>query len=156
MNSLLIVALVAGVLLLLKIRASQSKSGAALASGPRASRPKQRKKPVQQLALEDPAFRAVEIRPGSNACEAARELQGEIFLSRDAPLTPLQDCTAQKCNCKYVHYEDRRQEFDRRDPLEAGWRTREALGETNRRSRRPRRKSDSEEDLGIFGRVEFT
>ena len=151
MNSLLIVALVAGVLLLLKIRASQSESGAAPTPGP-----KQRKKRVQQVALEDPAFRAVEIKPGSNACEAARELQGEIFLSRDAPLTPLQDCTAQKCNCKYVHYEDRRQEFDRRDPLEAGWRTREALGETNRRSRRPRRKSDSEEDLGIFGRVEFT
>ncbi len=151
MNSLLIVALAVGVLFLLKIRATQSESGHA--SPPRS---KQKKKIVQQLAAEDPAFRAVEIKPGKNACEASRALQGERFLSRDAPLTPLQDCTAEKCTCKYVHYDDRRQEFERRDPLEAGWRTREALGESNRRSRRPRRKSDTGEDLDIFSRVEYS
>ena len=152
MNSLLIVALAVGIAVLLKIRASQSESGNA--SPPR---PTQRKKRVRQVPAEDAAFKAVEIKPGINACEAALAMQGERFLSRDAPLTPLQDCTAEKCTCKYVHYRDRRQDFDRRDPLEVGWRTREALGETNRRSRRPRRKDDSEEgNLDIFGRVEFT
>ena len=61
-------------------------------------------------------FHAVSIRLGGNACTAAKEMQGERFLASDAPLFPLADCDSPKCQCKFVHYKDRRARDDRRNP----------------------------------------
>ncbi len=60
------------------------------------------KKPVQH-------FHAVTIAAGPRACAAARQLQDQRFLSRDAPPLPLKDCTCSNCECRYEHYDDRRQ-----------------------------------------------
>lgn len=43
-------------------------------------------------------------------------LETKRFLSGEAPPLPLPNCTAPRCRCCYVHYEDRR-ERDRRIPL---------------------------------------
>ena len=59
-------------------------------------------------------FHAIEIENPEQACEAAQKLAGKRFLSMDAPLFPLPDCSKQNCQCHYKHYDDRRQEKDRR------------------------------------------
>jgi hypothetical protein len=53
-------------------------------------------------------FHAVTIAPGPRACAEARALQGQRFLSRDAPPLPLRNCGSAQCECRYEHYDDRR------------------------------------------------
>lgn len=59
-------------------------------------------------------FHAVSIRPGVFACKAARDLQGQRFLSGSAPRIPLPDCDASDCTCRFSHHADRRAGEDRR------------------------------------------
>ena len=63
-------------------------------------------------------FHAVSIRLDNNACTAAKEMQGERFLASDAPMFPLPDCDSPKCQCRFVHYKDRRARDDRRNPYQ--------------------------------------
>lgn len=53
-------------------------------------------------------YRCVSIRPHSNACASARQLEDQRFLPRDAPRFPLGTCDAAACRCRYVHFKDRR------------------------------------------------
>ncbi len=64
-------------------------------------------------------YRAVSIRPSVvGACEAVRDIEHQRFLSSEAPLLPLPDCSDPNgCRCKYKHWDDRRQEEDRRTPF---------------------------------------
>jgi hypothetical protein len=55
-------------------------------------------------------FHAISVVPGPRACRAAREVKEVRFLSREAPILPLPGCDAATCNCKYRHYDDRREE----------------------------------------------
>jgi hypothetical protein len=59
-------------------------------------------------------FAGVEIRLRLGACEAAQALEGERFLSNQAPALPLPDCTAARCSCNFVKLSDRRTEDERR------------------------------------------
>ncbi len=54
------------------------------------------------------AHHAVSIVPGPACCGAARRLQGTRFLSREAPVLPLKECTRGDCVCHYAHHDDRR------------------------------------------------
>ena len=54
------------------------------------------------------SFHAVTIQPGRLCCHEARALQGQRFLSREAPTLPLRNCTCDNCACLYQHYDDRR------------------------------------------------
>jgi hypothetical protein len=60
-------------------------------------------------------FHAVAIECGTDACPAANELRNMRLLSGEAPQLPLPDCDAPRCDCRYVHFDDRRDE-DRRHP----------------------------------------
>jgi hypothetical protein len=62
-------------------------------------------------------YHAVAIRSSSNACEAARELEGVRFLASEAPKLPLPACDRPHCECRFQHYEDRRSGRDRRSPF---------------------------------------
>jgi len=64
-------------------------------------------------------YRAVSIYPSAvGSCEACRAIEGQRFLTSEAPLLPLPDCSDPNgCRCKYKHWEDRRQEDDRRAPF---------------------------------------
>ena len=53
-------------------------------------------------------FHAVTIACGPRPCPEARALQGQRFLSREAPTLPLRNCTCENCTCLYQHYGDRR------------------------------------------------
>src|SRR5688572_22695788 len=53
-------------------------------------------------------FGAVEIRLRRSACDAARALEGDRFLAKDAPAFPLKGCTAAQCTCSFGKLSDRR------------------------------------------------
>lgn len=72
---------------------------------------------VSQKSTE---FHAVSIRFESNACKAAREMEGRRFLSSAAPRLPLPECDVLECNCRFVHHKDRRSGKDRRSPFGPG------------------------------------
>jgi hypothetical protein len=71
-------------------------------------------RPVEHRRISNP-FHAVSIEPGSRCCAKARQAQGWRYLSTAAPMLPLEGCTSTSCECRYVHYEDRRSSLrDRR------------------------------------------
>jgi len=52
--------------------------------------------------------------PDGSACSCAAALDGHRFLSDEAPLLPLPDCTnPAACRCVYRHLDDRRTELRR-------------------------------------------
>ena len=65
-------------------------------------------------------YHAVTIAYRASACEAAKLLSQKRFLSADAPTLPLLDCDSKVCQCRYVHFDDRRSGEDRRDSFGPG------------------------------------
>jgi hypothetical protein len=60
-------------------------------------------------AKKTPRFDAVEIVPSDyGACNAARALAGQRFLSNRIPKLPLPECDKAQCDCGYRHHKDRR------------------------------------------------
>jgi hypothetical protein len=54
-------------------------------------------------------WHAVCVDAKSWSCSEAQELRKKRFLSKDAPLLPLEGCSnPDKCPCTYKHYDDRR------------------------------------------------
>jgi hypothetical protein len=62
---------------------------------------------VRHHVVSNP-FHAVSIQALANSCAAVREFEGKRFLSKEAPLLPLKNCTAATCTCHYAHHGDRR------------------------------------------------
>ena len=88
--------------------------------------------------LRSTSYHAVSIRCGRDACEAAKQLVGKCFLSKEAPPLPLPECTASNCHCQYAHHKDRREEEDRRSGLRSPF----AMEGWDRRAGKGRRWSD--------------
>jgi hypothetical protein len=84
-------------------------------------------------------WHAVAIVAGAGACAAAAARKGQRYLAREAPQLPLPDCDAQRCSCKYRHFEDRRGPARRATERE-GIRARAVANE--RRAKRGRRATD--------------
>lgn len=61
-------------------------------------------------------YAAVKVKSGLDACKAAIDLRDQVMLAKDAPSLPMPECDAQQCDCRYVHFDDRRT-GDRRSPL---------------------------------------
>lgn len=72
-------------------------------------------------------------------CEALHSLQGRRFLVTEAPPLPVPGCSAEYCDCRYVHHRDRRQ-GDRRS---IGDLTRMLSDRPNRRHSQGRREEDT-------------
>lgn len=97
-------------------------------------------KPAKPAGNGETRFRAVSIRPGEQCCEAARQFGHMRFLCAKAPRLPVPECDAASCECRYVHFTDRRSGEDRRGTYD--WTRERAMGFVNRRSRRGRRSTD--------------
>jgi hypothetical protein len=138
MNILVPIVLVLLVVLFFRARLSTADSA-------KTTRSKQGKKyrPSPKKIPESLRFRAVSILFSGEACPTVRKLEGQNFLEKEAPITPLSECTFSKCRCRYVHYNDRRSPEDRRDALESGGRLLEVHGSGDRRSKREQRRVDS-------------
>ena len=88
-------------------------------------------------------FHAVSIKTAEKACSAAREISGRRFLSVAAPKLPLPGCDVRECQCRFVHYKDRRNGKDRRSPFApGGFGSGTGSFPAERRERRERRKED--------------
>lgn len=84
---------------------------------------------------------AVSIRHTGSCCNAVRAVETQRFLSAEAPGLPLADCsTPNRCQCKYRHHTDRRE--DPRRDTEVGLPDRGFAG-LNRRFLSGRRTSDA-------------
>ena len=71
-------------------------------------------RPMEHRRVVNP-YHAVSVEPGSKCCKDARMLEGHRFLATAAPEIPLKGCTSASCQCRYVHYNDRRSNRDRRN-----------------------------------------
>lgn len=99
--------------------------------------------PTATAAEPASKFHAVSIRPGGNACDAARDLRGRRFLSPEAPALPLAGCDRPDCGCRFTHHGDRRSDEDRRSPYPSKiWQDTGAV-QAEQRESADRRKSDN-------------
>ena len=89
------------------------------------------------------AFRAVTVRPGSQACAAVSELGERRYLLADAPRLPLQECDVEHCTCRYIRHQDRRDiQRERRSSPATTTMVYLQQGHADRRGTRGRRKQD--------------
>ena len=82
--------------------------------------PQQPEPAPKQVSHKSTDYHAVSIRFESNACKAARDMEGRRFLSSAAPRLPLPECDVLECNCRFIHHKDRRSGRDRRSPFGPG------------------------------------
>jgi hypothetical protein len=82
-------------------------------------------------------WHAVAIVPGQRACQAARAVGKTRYLSAEAPLLPLPQCSTHSCTCHYRHFQDRRRSPRRAADVAASrvsWPGRERRAAPGRRS----------------------
>jgi hypothetical protein len=84
-------------------------------------------------------WHAVAIAGTAVVCGAARACKDSRYLSTAAPRLPLEGCDAACCDCRYVHFDDRRR-GPRRAEEKSGAPTKPAA--VNQRERRGRRAAD--------------
>ena len=65
---------------------------------------------TQETSKTKNPYGATSIVCGADSCTAASAIDGKRFLIDDTPQLPLSTCDAEKCDCKYAHHEDRRDE----------------------------------------------
>jgi len=70
-------------------------------------------RPIQVHRVNNP-YHAVSIEAGASCYRTAMMHGGHRYLSTEAPVIPLPTCDTKNCRCRYLHYEDRRDESDRR------------------------------------------
>jgi len=70
-------------------------------------------RPIKKLKGK---YAAVSIAHSANACAAVKEISGQRFLAKDAPLMPLKQCPRRNvCNCSYRYHSDRRKSDEKSD-----------------------------------------
>jgi hypothetical protein len=108
-------------------------------------------KPFSRVAAVCDAshYHCIAITHGKNPCDAVKRLEGKRFLSSEAPALQLHGCTADSCQCRYIHYDDRREE-DRRNPYGRYRSTPSVIMDQERRKQTGRRNGDLAE-LDDFG-----
>jgi len=109
--------------------AQRAQSRASLKAKPRAST--QGEKP----------HHAVSIEFGLDACPSIQALENNYFLAKDAPHLPLQECSAESCQCKYAHHKGRRHSL-RRNQSALSTESYSSKGKVERREQRGRRATD--------------
>jgi len=104
-------------------------------------------KPTSQPGKKNNPFRAVSIRSGLTPCTAAQKLSGRRYFLNDAPALPLEGCDAANCECRFVRHADRREDYDRRTPLQRNFALIAERMASNRREQEGRRDADAEDEL---------
>jgi hypothetical protein len=76
--------------------------------------PKAKPNPIREKSVQ-PDFRCVFIKHNAKACYSAQQLKTLPILMHEATALPLKDCDAEKCNCWYERFDDRRIGMRRND-----------------------------------------
>lgn len=101
-------------------------------------------RPARREAPAGGRFGSVEIRTRGGACEAARALEGQRFLAKDAPALPLAACSAAQCSCGFAKLGDRRTGIRRL--LQGGFSASLFAAANRRTKQRDRRAGESARD----------
>jgi hypothetical protein len=144
LTSLAIIAALAAVTGLVLFR----RPGRVRAAGPDdGRRPATARAPNETVQAAKPVVRrmcthAVSVESDFMVCDAARTLGDKRFLSAEAPPLPLPGCDRGRCECRYVHHEDRRVGDERRMPFTAfgGFGLQNVEGERRKRLDRRRKR----------------
>lgn len=70
---------------------------------------------VVKPASSTTEWKAVKVKTGLMCCKQAENIRDQVYLVADAPTFPLARCEVEKCECRYLHIADRREEDDRRE-----------------------------------------
>jgi hypothetical protein len=92
-------------------------------------------------------YHAVSIRHDDCVCPTVRALGTRRFLANKVPNFPLPSCDAPRCNCRYMHHEDRREQDNRRAVYSMKSDLYVLSGNNERRASKARRQSDNVTDL---------
>lgn len=71
-------------------------------------------KPAKVQWDPEPSYSAVSIKPGPEACDAARAITEKHFSPQEAPRLPLEGCDQGHCDCTYGRESERREAGRRR------------------------------------------
>jgi hypothetical protein len=86
-------------------------------------------------------WHAVCVDAKTSSCAKAQEMRKKRFLSREAPVLPLDGCSnPDKCPCTYTHYDDRRGKSRRDEEAKLSSKAKKPTSE--RRMSRGRRSQD--------------
>ena len=92
------------------------------------------------------SYHAVSLKFPRDACAAAKKLEGQRFLSTEAPKLPLPECNSINCECRFLHHKDRRSGKDRRNFFTAsGYSASTGKFEAERRTGADRREDEDED-----------
>jgi len=103
------------------------------------SRPQRKSMAADRKPVPSSEFHAVAIKFSDNACDAAKVLESKRFLSNEAPRLPLPECQLLKCNCRFVHFKDRRARSNRRSPFRGAISVESGKYEQEKRTAKDRR-----------------
>jgi hypothetical protein len=132
LTAILIIAALAGIVLLKMRPAGKSSRGrAGAATGAEVGRP----------AKARASFHSVSISMDASPCHAIRKYEGKRLLSNEAPGLPLPDCDQSNCSCRFEHFDDRRDAGNRRDRVVAIGRMASSDSSRERRTWKDRRTS---------------
>ena len=62
----------------------------------------------RSVSAAQQSYRAASLACDALACQAAKDMRGEKFLTGEAPHLPLRDCDRGQCNCHLAFHNDRR------------------------------------------------
>lgn len=99
-----------------------------------------KRKPRTSTQGETP-HHAVSIECGLDACPSVQSIANNYFLAKDAPHLPLQECSAESCQCRYAHHKGRRHSL-RRNQSALSTESYSSKGKVERREQRGRRATD--------------
>ena len=122
LTTILVIAALAGILLLKMRTAGKAGRGRATAQATK-------------------GFHSVSISMDASPCHAIRKYAGRRLLSNEAPILPLPDCDQPNCSCRFEHFDDRRDPGNRRDRMVAMGRMASSESSRERRSWKDRRAS---------------
>jgi hypothetical protein len=92
-------------------------------------------------------YHSVSVETQPDCCIAARKLAKKRFLSGEAPMLPLENCQASDCQCRYQHFNDRRdEEAGRRNDFGLGKDLFGSDGQVNRREESLGRRANDKSD----------
>tara|TARA_R110001592_G_scaffold363371_1_gene685551 strand:- start:171897 stop:172316 length:420 start_codon:yes stop_codon:yes gene_type:complete len=139
MKILFLLVVVVLAILVFRFLRSSAKPAARTASGPK------RLHRAKAVTAGTNAYHAVSVISGPGACQQALALADKRFLPAELPQLPLADCTSNNCQCKFMHFDDRRDsESDKRAPTALRSELYTASGKPERRAGGGRRKGDQE------------
>jgi hypothetical protein len=72
-------------------------------------------KAIKENPIHKHPYAAVQVKPCTESCKPAHYVSKKVYLISELEHLPLESCDRiDSCNCKFIHFNDRRHQDDRR------------------------------------------